>query len=447
MLNVLMFITVYVTGFYASLFRNPAYAFVLYEIVYFFFPAGRWWGYMIPAISYSFFVVVLMVGVLILNYQQAKQNRLLQVPHFRWMYVVLIAYLCAYFVAVNPDDHWRFSVYYLKSIIIISIAYKLIDSDTKLDMALYGYIIGAWYIGFSAYQVGRNSGDRVEGIGTSAAPDANDIAAAIAPALVICLYYFWTSEKWWAKGLVVVAGVFIANGLVLINSRGAFLGAIIGISYFMLYMLTSPIQKKFQKSLAIFLMVVGLAGTATLVDETTMERFNSIFQESKLTEEEASGSTRVYFWIAAWEMAKDHPFGAGRLGFNYYAPYYLPEDLDTGTTSRNISIHSSWFEALTEAGYLGAFAFIMMIYGAFRALGQCKKKLRNSNQVDQYFKMVAIQAAIITFIIAMSFLNRMRAEVLCWLMLYAACAYNIYILKAQMALSKSQKDISVKLTK
>ena len=442
MLNALLFIATYAAGFYASFTRNPAYAFVLYEAVYFFYPAGRSWGYMIPSISYSFTVVALMALVMALNYQQAKQNKLLHCPQFRWMYILLIIYLCTYFIAVYPESHERFSIYFLKMVIIMSIAYKLIDSREKLTYVIYGYLFGAWYIGFAAFQVGRNSGDRVEGIGTSAAPDANDIAAAIAPALVLSLYYFWASKKLWVKGLVVVAGVFIANGLVLINSRGAFLGAIAGLTYLMFYMAFSSFKKKNQKLMVAFITIAGLAGTAVIIDPTSIERFHSISQESAKSEEEANASTRLFYWVAAWDMAKDHPFGSGHMGFNYHATHYLPEDLDTGTAFRDVSVHSSWFEALSETGYPGLLAFILMLYSAFHTLTLCRKELRRTNQVDEYYKIIAIQGALIAFIVAMTFINRMRAEVLYWLILYSACAYNIYILKAQS--KKAEAETSTK---
>lgn len=440
-----MFYTIYGTGFLASLFRNPVYAFVLYEAVYFFNPQNRWWGNQVPDISYSFFVVVLMMGLLLLNHKQLKDNKLLKNPQFRWMYTVLFLYVIAYFYAASPQSHYDFSIYFIKLVFIVSVAYKLCDSDAKLNYALYGYIFGAWYIGFVAFQTGRNSGSRIEGIGTVDALDANDIAAAIAPSLVICLYYFWTNKKWWGKSLAVIAGIFIANGLILINSRGAFLGAAAGLGFFMFYMYFSSFQRKFQKSMAIFITIAGLAGTAVLVDASFIERIKSI-SNTEINEDQESGATRIIFWKAAWEMAKDHPFGTGHLGFNYYAPLYIPEHIHTGGSKKR-SVHSAWLEALSEAGYLGLVAFILMIYSSYRALAICKKVLRKDNRADEYFKVIAIQAALLSFIVSMTFINRMRAEVLYWLILYAACAYNIYVLKTQSGNAESLQGADTKQIK
>ncbi len=438
MLNVLLFYSVYGAGFYASLLRNPVYAFVLYEAVYFFNPKGRWWFYNVPDISYSFFVVLLMMGVYLLNVKKANLNKLLKVPQFRWMYILVFLYAVTYFFAVTPQAHLDAAINFIKLAIIISIAYKLCDSVTKLNYILWGYLFGAWYIGFIAFQTGRNSGIRVEGIGTVDAPDANDIAAAIAPALVLCLYYFWTSDKWWVKSFMACAGIFIANGLVLINSRGAFLGAIASLVYFMSYMLFSTLQRKGQKSIAAMILVAGIAAGGVLMDRTFVDRMKSIYK-AEVSEEQESAATRTLFWAAAWDMAKDHPFGAGHLGFNYYAPMYIPDHVHTGN-SRNRTVHSTWFEALTEVGYIGFFVFILMVYSTFRTLGLCKKKLKEQGNVDEYFRIIAIQSGFIAFLIAMTFINRMRAEVLYWIILYTACLYNIYILTPSTYKSVERKN-------
>ncbi len=427
MFSVLIFYATYVIGFFGSLSKNPVYAFVLYELVYFFSPKQRWWGYLVPDISYSFFVVILMIGLVFINLEQTKQNKLLKIPTFRWMYGLLFLYVVTSLYAVSPEIHQEFTINFLKLLVIMSVAYKLCDSDSKLNYVLWGYIFGSWYIGFLTFQVGRNAGNRVEGVGTIDSPEANGIAAAIAPSLVLCLYYFWTTKKWWGKALFMIAGLFIANGLVLINSRGAFIGVAVSLLYFMLQMYFSSTKRKLQKSMAIFLTVAGLAGGSMLIDKSFIERIGTM-SNTEINEDKESGSTRIMFWIAAWEMAKDHPFGTGYRGFDHYATFYLPEDLNTGG-SRRRSVHSSWFQALNEVGYLGLFAFVMMIFYAYRTLYFCKKELRKGNQVDNYFKVVALEAALLAYIVAMSFLNRTLAEVLYWLILYSACAYNIYVLK------------------
>jgi O-antigen ligase len=429
MLNVLMFYSTYLAGFIFAIWRIPVFAFVLYEAVYFYNPQRRWWAPMVPDLSYSLYVSLLVLTLVLIKYKEVKQNKLLSVPHFRWMYAVLALYAIAYFYANNPETHARYLDFFFKTILIVSLAYKLIDTSKKLDYALFGYIFGAWYIGFVAYQTGRTSGDRLEGIGTVDSPDSNGIAAAIAPALVLSLYYFWISDKLWKKAVFVVAGVFIANGLVLINSRGAFLAAAVSLAYFMYHMYTSSFQRPKQKLMAVFITVFGLMGAVTLADDSFIDRMQTI-TDTEVQEDHETAATRTVFWRAAWEMAKDHPFGAGYLGFNRYGYIYMPANVSTGKRVHR-TVHSTWFETLTEIGYLGLITFVAMLFAAYRAAKKTRLLLRERRNVDEYFKVLAIEAACISFIISMTFLNRLRAEILYWCLLYIACAYNIYYLKFQ----------------
>ncbi|WP_020408720.1 O-antigen ligase family protein [Hahella ganghwensis] len=427
MLNVLLFFITYISGFIGGLLLHPAYIFVLYEAVYFFNPQRRWWGPLVPDLSYSYFVVIVMIGLLAVKYKQFKSNRLLDIPQFKWMYFVLLLYVVAYFYAVMPQYHMEYMTNYIKLIVIVSVAYKLIDSVSKLNWIIYGYIFGSWYIGWVAFQTGRNSSGRVEKIGTVDSPDANGIAAAIAPSLVFCLYYFWTHQKKLAKAIFVFAGMFIANGIVLINSRGSFLAIAASMMIFMYHMYFSSFQRKYQKATAIMITLFGLIGAGTLMDDAFIERMKTI-TNTEVSAEKENAATRTIFWKAAWDMAKDHPFGAGYHGFNHYAEFYIPHGYDTGGSLKR-TVHSTWFETLSEVGYMGLIGFILMLFTAQRSLAKCKKELRRRQEVDEYFKVIAIEAACVAFIVAMTFLNRMRAETLYWLLLYTGCAYNLYVLK------------------
>lgn len=430
MLHTLLFVSTYILGFILTFSSNPVYSFVLYEAVYFFNPLDRWWSYNLPNISYSFFTVILMFFAVFFNTtRQQSKNILLSAPQFKWTYSLLVLYLIAWFYAVNPEEHLVAAINYFKLIIIISIAYKLVKNDQDLNYTLWGYIFGCWYISFLMWQTGRNVGLRVEGIGTVDSPDSNGIAAAIAPSLVLCLYYLWISKNKIYKLLFVFAGIFIANALILINSRGSFLAAGISIVYFMFYMYFSSLQQKHQKTTAILITILGISAMLYLADEFFFERLKTM-QNTEIVAEQETGSTRIIFWTSAWEMAKDYPFGSGLKGFDYYAPDYIPEDIDTGY-SRNRSVHSTWFEALTEIGYLGLLLLILMVYSSFKTTRKCISHLRKKGDFDNYFKVISLEAALLSFMVAMSFMNRFRAEILYWLILYTACAYNIYVIKSQ----------------
>jgi hypothetical protein len=427
MLNVLLFYSTYLAGFVFAFKRSAALAFALYQAVYYLHPQNRWWGYIVPDLSYSFFTVLLMFAVFAINFKELNQNKLLKSPHMRWIYFILFLFGVTSFSAVIPGFHDYSLGIFFKLVIIMSVAYKLVNTAKDIDYILIAHVFGGWYLSFVAFQIGRNSGDRVEGIGTVDSPDSNGAAAAIAPSIVLALYYLWVTKNKVAKGALALACLFMANAIVLINSRGAFLGVAVSILYMIFHMFFSKFQRPYQKLVVMGIVIMGILGVIRVADDTFIERMNSIFIV-EASEDKESGATRTEYWKAAWEMAKDHPFGAGIGGFQFYAPTYINQNVNTGN-SRNRAVHSTWFEALSEIGYIGMGALIAMLYCCYSTNRKCMRVLRLQNRVDEYFKVRAIEAALICFIITMTFLNRMRAEVLYWLILYCACAYNIYVLR------------------
>lgn len=439
MINVLIFFSTYFAGFYYALTVGAVFAFTVYQAVYFFNPMRRWWGYMVPDIPYSFFTVCLMALVFFINKDKLKDNKIFAAPQFKWFYMLVFFYWIASFWAVYPAYHDLQFTAYFKLAIIMTIAYKLCDTELDLDKILMGHIFGAWYVSFVAFQVGRNSGDRVEGIGTVDAPDANGIAAAIAPAVVLCLYFFWTRKGIKNKAIFGFAMAFLANAIVLINSRGAMLAVAASVMYFMHKMFFSRVKKRFQKLTVVGMIVAGLAGAYVIVDQAFIDRIKSIVEQTEVDKSKESGATRTYYWIAAYEMSKDFPHGQGARGFNYYAPIYLPQDLDTGG-SRNRTVHSTWFEALSEIGYQGLIVFLLLLFSCYRCTLACRRKLKADGNVDSYYKIIAIEGALISFVVAMTFLNRVRAEILYWCILYTAVAYNIYIAKPKAQAEAAERE-------
>ena len=428
MINILLFLGSYAGGIFYAILASPMFIFAVYQAVYFYNPQNRWWVSSVPNLPYSFIVVVVMGLLFLKSFGKFNQNRLFQIPQVRGMYVLLLLYGIASFYAVLPIGHNQALVFYFKLMVIISIAFKMCESDKDLNIMMYGYIYGAWYISFMAMQKGRNGAGRVEGIGTVDSPDANGLAAAIAPSVVLCLYYFWTASNNKIRLLIAIAGAFIANGIVLINSRGAFLAVAVSCGLFMWHMYFSSFQRKYQKAAAVVITLAGLTGAAVIVDKAFIERIYTMTTQSTENVDQESGATRFIFWQSAWEMTKDYPFGNGFQGFNVFAPMYIPEGVDTGE-SRKRSVHSTWFETLTEIGYVGLFALIMMLYACYRTSNITKRALKERVDVDNYFKVIALQCALLAFVVAMTFMNRMRAEILYWCVLFIACAYNIYVVR------------------
>lgn len=432
----LLFLLVFTGGIVATFAYSGASAFLLYQLVYFLNPDARWWSADIPGISYSFITAILMILSLVVGYRKCtEQAPWGRQPLFKWLLALLAVYYIVGLWAIVPAVHNRFVYDLTKLMVVVLVAYKLVNTPRLLDGALWAYLTGATYIGYLATITGRNSGDRVEGIGLVDSPDANGVAAALVPSGVLLMYYAWMGN-YKVKMLCVLCGALIANGLVLINSRGSFVGVVVSGGLFLIYMLFSRYQEKGQRGMAVLIIICGISGGLYVSDEGFWERMSTL---QNTEDEGASGSGRINYWIAAIEVARDNPGGLGVQGFNAVSTVYLPPEV-LGK-SQYKSVHSLWFQGLTEVGWLGLGLLLMALLSLYRMSKKAKQWVLSINENTLYFKLLALECALIGYLAAGSFINQFRAEILYWMMLLLAIGINVHYLQRVDSQAKDTKRV------
>jgi len=414
----LLFVLTYLSGLLAVVTIGPAWGIYLYELVYFLNPGTRWWSASLPSISYSFVIVVSIVISFFYRRNKFNINTLQNMPQAKWFALLFLVYCLVYFVSVSPEYHKKFLYDLFKLYIIMYLAFRILDSEFKIEYAIYAYLIGSAYIGYEAYLVGRNEFGRVEGIGTVDSPNANGVAAAIAPAVPMLIYFFWR-KKIVTKLFVGFLGLFIVNGLILINSRGAFLASFVGFAYLISIVAFSKYQLPKQRFMVVFLLVGSLAVGLYLTDNVFWERMATLETQSSKEDIDASGGRRINFWLATFDMLEDNPMGLGIYGYQILSPSYLDESLlDQFGKGEARAVHSLWFQSLSEVGWLGFVIFLTLLFSIYRYSNRAKKRAIELNLVEQYYLIVAIEASLLSFMVAGSFLDVFRSEIFYWLMMF-----------------------------
>ncbi|WP_097461226.1 O-antigen ligase family protein [Mangrovitalea sediminis] len=430
----LLFLGIFGVGIIGALFYDSSLSFLLYQLVYFLDPKERWWGHQLPDISYSFISSILMLLVLAFNYQKlSKFNPWKGHPALIWLAALLMCYYLAYFWAVDMYMQQRFTYDFMKLVVVVFAAYKLINTKKSLDWSLWAYIIGCTYIGYLATSTGRNAGDRVEGIALpSTGGDVNPVAAALVPAGVLLLYFAWMGNKK-IKVLCIFCGALIANGLVLFNSRGAFLGASVSTSIYLLYMIFSRHRQPGQRGVAIFIIALGIGGFFYVADNLFWQRMSTIDN----AHDKDSGRGRIQFWFAALKMMKDHPLGLGIYGFNVLSSHYLTDEQRGGVHYR--AVHSLWFQGLTEVGWHGMIIFLSMLFTLYRLSRRARRAILAEKDYAAFFKLLALECGLIGYLVTSTFINQFRAEILYWFVLLVAAGTNIYYLRPELERQQEAK--------
>ncbi len=435
----LLFILILFAGVFAAILQHTAFAFVLYEIVYFVNPADRWWAGQLPGVSYSFFASLFLLGILVWQFKHLSEiSPWFQHPAFKWMLLLLGSYYLAYFWALVPNVHNQFTFVFMKLIIIVFAGYKLLKDEKALTMALWTYILGCAYIGYLATVTGRNMGDRLEGITLPDAPGVNPVAAALVPACALLLYFAWMGNKK-IKLLCVVCGAFIANALVLFNSRGAFLGIVASVGLYLLFMMFSRYRQAGQRGMAIVIILLAISGGLSLTDDVFWERMRTL----ENVESGGGGAGRITFWLATFDMMEDHPLGMGVKGYNSVSRFYMDEFERQSSDGRGTyrAVHSLWFQGLSEVGWHGFFIFLMMLWSLYRLSRQAKLAAIQKGTTVIYFKILAIECALFGYLVSGSFIDQFRAEILYWMILFLAVATKVYYLQP-LAEERQQKNES-----
>ncbi|AOY87505.1 polymerase [Marinobacter salinus] len=421
----LIFLAVFFGGIVAGFFYTGAAAFVLYQMVYFLNPDDRWWSAQIPGLRYSFIASLLMLIVLGAKYKELSQKSAWkEQPVFIYLMVLVGLFYIAKLWSLAPDIHDDFTFIFLKLIIIVLVAYKLLNSEATLKVATWAYLLGCTYLGYLATSTGRNSGDRLEGIALPDGGDVNGVAAAIVPAGVLLLYYAWMGNKK-VRVFCFFCGAFVANGLVLFNSRGAFLGTVASAGLFLLFMMFSKYRRKGQRGLAVFIVIVGISGGLYVADDLFWQRMSTL-QSSDSAE---SGSHRVLFWMTTFDMMEDHPLGMGVHGYNILSPLYLTEEEREGVQYK--TVHSIWFQALSELGWHGLLIFLAMLISLYRMSKKAKTFVLDNKEYEKYFHLLALECAVLGYLVTSTFINQLRAEILYWMILFLAVAIKVYYLHPQ----------------
>jgi putative inorganic carbon (hco3(-)) transporter len=219
-----------------------------------------------------------------------------------------------------------------KDVVIIVAAFAI-------SIGFFGLKGGPWVL-----MTGASTGS-VRGPTGSSIEDNNDIAVALVASMPL-IYWFFAKEKIkWRKyflGFVLAMTMIAVLGT---YSRGGFVA--LGVSTTLLVMKSSARLK------IALLLIPALAAGLAFMPEKFWGRMSTI----QTYEQDDSANGRINAWITAYRIANDKVLGGG---FSYYLnPPEMLKYAPDGTVVRNV--HSIFFGALGEHGYIGLILLLIMI--------------------------------------------------------------------------------------
>ncbi len=404
----LIFIAFVITAFFASILINPFIGLCGYLLSYNLNPTGFWWGQQIPDIfqRYSMFFAIACITGMLFHWSKLRYRRFLDTQE-----ILLIAFICiiwmSTFIGISTPELGHNTMKMTKIFIILFLASHIITNIKYYNIVVWVYIAASLYSGFeifSSSNLSFSDGRLQSGVGGSDFSEGNFLAAhylMVSPWIGIN----FIKGDWKIKLFCAISAAFIVNTLILIQSRGSFLGIAVGI------MATLVIGGSKYRKKIIFLLLIGIMGFFYLSDKSFWTRMDTI--ETKEETMDSSASGRVEAWRAAIEMFSDHPFGVGEGNFKTLIGNYNPEAAGRDT-------HNTFFRCIAELGMFGITIMLFMIYNAFKILSQIKNSLDINSLIGHEYALhiLALQISLIMYLVTTLFLSHTYVEEFYWLLMF-----------------------------
>ncbi len=300
-----------------------------------------------------FFLVILVSSVLALSPALAFGK----VPDF-------LAWMIIYFLIINiVNTEKRFFVFMLAFLLY---SFKMSQFSLK-NWIMQGFAFSDW--------------------GTGGGPgwfhNSGEFGIQMCIFLPISAYFYVSlKEHWprWKKGLFLLFPVSALSGTISCSSRGALIGA--GV---VLVLMT---LRSRHKGKGIVVMALAAALVFTLLPKEQLERFRQ-------AGEDRTSITRMERWNRGLKMAERFPyFGVG------YANWSIAERSMFGV-SGGLS-HNVFIECLSELGYAGLSAFVLLILFTFACNRRTRKLASKAPGGNRFLWYMAygLDAALVGYLVS-----------------------------------------------
>ncbi len=393
-------------------------------LTFFAHPQFWWWGDPIEGFRWNFLAGVLLVATLLIS--RAKLTTSGERPLSTncvaiLVFMVLNAVMVHVLFSVNPVSSLEWLTARVKFIaLFFLIQYAIKDEDDYRIVAM-SITLGMAYIGYEATinERGSFSGGRLEGIGAAGVTSSNQLASLLITGLPLAVTLLFTRIRNWMKALVLVCCGLTFNVVLMCNSRGAFLGLLLG-GFAFLFMASGPARKQSRR-------IIALAAVATFLllgDPEILPRFLTTFTTEG--QRDTSAQNRLVFWAAAREMIQDYPLGSGGNSFSEGRGWRyrsgtasLPGDAQTVRDTR--AIHNGY---LTEAADWGLQGFVLMLLflGAiWLTLRRGRQLALSAGDVSSVMIFASISASLVAWMVSSVFGDYLNDE---WGFWTAAIVYS-----------------------
>jgi probable O-glycosylation ligase (exosortase A-associated) len=282
--------------------------------------------------------IAILIGVVI-----SKESK-----HISWTPLsVLLAMWWAWMLVTSFNaiaDPWFGWNRIWKIMLMTFVTVALLNSRERIHALVWVAVgsIGLYAVKGGIFTILTGGTHRVWGPAGTFIGGNNELGLAMIMTLPLLRYLQLTTVRKWIKHSVAAAMALTVVAILGTQSRGALVGLIA---------MVAVLAWKSRNRVALILLLVVVGAFAfTLMPESYYSRMDTI----QAYEQDQSAMSRINAWWTAWNFALDYPILGGGFGMWTRGLYlqYAPDP------SHVYDVHSIYFKALAEHGFVGLFLFL-----------------------------------------------------------------------------------------
>lgn len=340
----------------------------------------------------------LFLALSLVSWLLDRKSRWVSDPANKWMIIYLLVIILASYTAYFPESSHEHFMDYFGWFAIYFLIINIVNSERRFFIFLLLFMLASFKLslhgartwvmrGFAFTDWGlmgpegyfQNSGELAIQM-LMFTPIAYQLMVGIRPWLTPVKYYVLISFP--VTGAMTIIGA---------SSRGGQIALAVQVFKTFLW---GRISFK-----TILLCTVISVGGWMLVPEEQKLRFTEAGQDD-------TSRQRLLYWQRGIEMIEDHPLlGVGYFNFPPYFAKYYPQDIILGMGRAELP-HNIFIQVGTDAGFVGLFVYLMLIYRGFKSTQELRRHVKiNPAQKVNVLISRGMDTAFIGFIIAGQFVT------------------------------------------
>jgi putative inorganic carbon (HCO3(-)) transporter len=309
---------------------------------------------------------------------------------FVWLAWVLWMNVTTIYALEPVDAQWEWSRS-MKIHLMAFLTMMLLQSEFRIKLFVWTLVVSIGFYGVKGgiFTIMTAGAYRVWGPEYTFFAGTNPLALTLLMVLPLMLYLFLHTNDRRLKAVLIGSMILSTLAVISTYSRGAFVAAVAVAGYLIL--------KSRRKILFVPFVVAVLVGALAFMPEQYFDRISTIQQY----EQDQSAMGRINAWKVAYGVAKDRPLVGG--GFQMMSSQ-LFEKYRPGETAHDV--HSIYFEALGEQGFVGITLFLMLMWLALRQGKYLRNRTRHIEELKWAFDLASyLQVSIVAYAVGGAFLG------------------------------------------